>query len=161
MSPWLSAVPSNPLRGDLYLSSKQTYVWTSLSSVGLVQRTISWSSRLPIRLTCTLAGGSVVTAGTRANIREFVYSSLTVVSRFLVGAVQAVKLDAQDVGGHNAVGTAGQTSPVESPVQRSGVKAQLSSESAGGRQTRANSHDGILRGDHGNIWTMEAHQASF
>lgn len=83
-----------------------------------------------------------------------------VVSRFLLGAVQAAELDAQDVGGHGAIGAAGQADSVQSPIQGAGVETQLRAERAGGRQTRANSQDGILRGDHGDIWMKEAQRMS-
>lgn len=49
----------------------------SLSSGGLAQRTVSWSSRLPTRPTCTLAGGSVVTAWTRTSVERFVHNRCT------------------------------------------------------------------------------------
>lgn len=80
-----------------------------------------------------------------------------VVSRLLLGAVQVVKGDAQGVRGHHAVGADGETHAVQRPVQCAGVEAKLRVQCACGRQTGADTQDGILRGDHCYIWVMKTH----
>lgn len=79
-----------------------------------------------------------------------------VVSRLLLGALQAAKGDAQGIRGHQAVGADGHTHPVQRPVQRAGVEARLGSQRARGRQAGADEQDGILRGDHRCIWATHS-----
>lgn len=66
-----------------------------------------------------------------------------------------MKGDTQDVGGHQAVGAAGQMHPIQRPVQSAGVEAELRVHCARGRQTGADPQDWILGGDHCYIcgWT--------
>lgn len=80
-----------------------------------------------------------------------------VVSRLLLGAVEVAKGDAQGVRAHHAVGAAGQTHPVQCPVQRAGLEAELRAQRARGCQTGADTQDGILRGDHCYIWMVDTH----
>lgn len=80
-----------------------------------------------------------------------------VVSRLLPGAVEAVKGDTQHVRTHYAVGAAGQTHPVQRPVQRAGEEAELRAQRARSCETGANTEDRILRGDHCYIWVVDKH----
>lgn len=78
-----------------------------------------------------------------------------VVSRLLLGAAEIMKGDADDVGGHYAVGAVRQTHPVQCPVQRAGGEVKVGAECACGCQTGASAQGGILGGDHCNIWVMD------
>ena len=63
--------------------------------------------------------------------------------------------DAQGVGAQHGVGAAGQTHPVQRPVQRAGEEAELGAQRARGCQAGADTQDGILRGDHCYICVMD------
>jgi len=78
-----------------------------------------------------------------------------VVSGLLPGAAEVVQRDAQGAGAHHAVGAAGQTHPVQGPVQGAGVEAQLGAQRARGCQAGADAQDGILRGDDCYFWVVE------
>lgn len=80
-----------------------------------------------------------------------------VVSRLLLGAVEVVNGDTEDVRAHHAVGAAGQTHPVQCPVQRAGEEAELRAQRARGCKTGAYTQDRILRGDHCYIWVVDKH----
>lgn len=81
-----------------------------------------------------------------------------VVSRLLLGAVEAVKGDAQGAGAHHLIGAAGQTLPIQSPVQRAGMQARLRAQRARGRQTGADTQDRILGEDLCYLWVVEKHK---
>lgn len=80
-----------------------------------------------------------------------------VVSRLLLGAVEVVNGDTEDVRAHHAVGAAGQTHPVQCPVQRAGEEAELRAQRARGCKTGAYTQDRVLRGDHCYIWVVDKH----
>lgn len=80
-----------------------------------------------------------------------------IVSRLLLGAVEVVKGDAQDLRAHHTVGAAGQTNPVQGPVQRAGEEAELRAQRACRCQTGADTQDGILRRDHSYFWVVDTH----
>ena len=75
-----------------------------------------------------------------------------VVSRLLLGAIQVAQGDAHGVRAQHPVAAAGQAQAVQGPVQRAGVEAELGAQRAGGCQAGADAQDGILRGDHCDIW---------
>lgn len=80
-----------------------------------------------------------------------------VVSGLLLGAVQVVHGDAQGAAAQRSVGAAGQTHSVQRPVQRAGREAELGAQRARGRQTGADTQNGILRGHRCHVWAEDEH----
>lgn len=78
-----------------------------------------------------------------------------VVSRSLLGAVEVVDRDTEDIGAHHAVGAAGQAHPVQCPVQHAGPEAELRAQCARGCKTGAYTQDRILGGYHCHVWVVD------